>query len=251
MTEQEFEAILRQAMQPEILPEETVVRGMRSGKGNIINMKNILKKACLAAALMALLTTTVYAANGLNIKTLIGGRASRMYKTVQQAEEKAGFEMDDLDVFSNGYRFAGAYVGETRALDEQDKVRLIYNEINVELKNAIGDELDLIAHEARDEIPASDTAPSQVRTLGEIRLEYRLHHYKFVPENYELTDRDKSMMEQPGYYISYGAESIEETDVAFLNWEKDGICYTLMDSDGSETAESLFAMAEELILSGK
>lgn len=251
MTEQEFEAILRQAMQPEILPEETVVRGMRSGKGNIINMKNILKKACFAAALMALLTTTVYAAEVLDIKTLVSNGGSRMYKTVQQAEEKAGFEMDDLDVFSNGYRFAGAYVGETRALDEQDKVRLTYNEINVELKNAIGDELDLIAHEARDEIPASDTAPSQVRTLGEIRLEYRLHHYKFVPADYELTESDKSMLQKPGYYISYGSESIEENDVAFLNWEKDGICYTLMDSDGSETAESLFAMAEELILSGK
>lgn len=251
MTEQEFEAILRQAMQPEILPEETVVRGMRSGKGNIINMKNILKKACLAAALMALLTTTVYAANGLNIKTLIGGRASRMYKTVQQAEEKAGFEMDDLDVFSNGYRFAGAYVGETRALDEQDKVRLIYNEIEVKLVNAEGEELILNAHEAQDGVAVSDTGPDQVRRLGDTTLEYRLHHYKFVPADYELTESDKSMLQKPGYYISYGSESIEENDVAFLNWEKDGICYTLMDSDGSETAESLFAMAEELILSGK
>ena len=51
--------------------------------------------------------------------------------------------------------------------------------------------------------------------------------------------------------MSYGSESVEETEVAFLTWEKDGICYTLTDTDGSETAESLFSMAKELILSGK
>lgn len=251
MKDQEFELILRQAMQMDIAPEETIVHPMKSGKGTVINMKSIMKKACLAAALMTLLTTTVYAAGGMKIKTLLGSSSSRIYETVAQAEQKAGFQMDDLDTFSNGYGFVSARVGENRALDQDDKVRFVYNDIAVELKNTTGDELDLIAHEARDDIPTSDTVPSQIRTLGEVRLEYRLHHYKFVPENYELTDRDKTMMEQPGYYISYGSESIEETDVAFLNWEKDGICYTLMDSDGSESSGNLFAMAEELILKGK
>lgn len=251
MTEQEFEAILRQAMQPEILPEETVVRGMRSGKGNIINMKKILKKACFAAALMALLTTTVYAAEVLDIKTLVSNGGSRMYKTVQQAEEKAGFEMDDLEKFSNGYGVTGARVGETQALDENDKVQFVYNQIDVRLKNAAGEKLYLVAYESKEGIEESDTVPDLTRKLGDVILNYRQHHYKFVPADYELTDSDRTMMQKPGYYISYGSESIEENDMAFLNWEKDGICYTLMDSDGSETAESLFAMAEELILSGK
>ena len=251
MKDQEFETILRQAMQPPVHPEETVVPVRVSGKETHMTMKNMMKKGCLVAAVLVLLTTTVYAAEMLDIKSLVSRRGSRMYDTVQQAEKKAGFEMDDLEAFSNGYAFSGARVGETEALDETGKVQFVYNEINVRLRNAAGEELYLSVHEAMGGITESDTAPDQTRKMGDVTLNYRQHHYKFVPADYELTDSDKVMMQKPGYYISYGSESVEESEVEFLNWEKDGICYTLMDSDGSETAESLFAMAEELILSGK
>jgi len=251
MTEQEFEAILRQAMQLEILPEETVVRGMKSGKGNMINMKSILKKACLAAVLMTLLTTTVYASGAMNIKTLFASTASRVYNRVEQAEAAAGFEVDDLETFSNGYGFAGGYVGETKALDEEDKVRLVYKEIHMDLRNGTGEELSLTAHEIHEAIEQSSLPPQQTRRVGETVICYRVDHYKYVPADYELTQTDKAMLEQPGWFLSYGAETVDETDVAFAYWEKDGISYLLMDTDAGESAESLFSMAEELILSGK
>ena len=251
MTEQEFEAILRQAMQPEILPEETVVRGMRSGKGNMINMKSILKKACLAAALMTLLTTTVYASGAMNIKTLFGSMTSKVYDSVEKAEAAAGFEVDDLESFSNGYGFAGAHVGETKAVDEDDKVRLVYKEIHVDLRNAAGEELSLTAHKTQEAIEQSRLPAQQTRRIGETVICYRVDHYKYVPADYELTQADQAMLDQPGWFLSYGAKTVDETDVAFTYWEKDGISYLLMDRDASEGSESMFSMAEELILSGK
>lgn len=251
MKDQEFETILRQAMQPPVSPEEIVVPVRVSGKGTYMTMKNMLKKGCFAAAVLVLLTTTVYAAGLVNIKTLRSGSVSRAYDNVIQAEEKAGFAVDDLEIFSNGYRFDSARVEQTKALDDKDKVRFIYSEIRMELVNASGEKLNLTAHQRQEGVAASSLDPDQVRKIGEVTLEYRLHHYKFVPEDYALTEEDKSMLEKPGYFLSYGSKEVVQKDVAFLNWEKDGICYTLMDSDGSETAESLFAMAEELILSGK
>ena len=251
MKDQEFESILRQALRPEITPEEIIVHGRKSGKGITMNMKSIMKKACLAAALMTLLTTTVYASGGLNIKTLFGSMTSRIYDSVAQAEAAAGFEMDDLDVFSNGYGFAGAHVGETKALDENDKVRLVYKDIHVDLVNAAGEELSLTAHEVHEAIEQSSLPPQQTRRIGETVICYRVDHYKYVPADYELTPADQAMLEQPGWFLSYGAETVEETDVAFTYWEKDGIRYLLMDDDAGEGAESMFAMAEELILSGK
>ena len=251
MKDQEFESILRQALRPEITPEEIIVHGRKSGKGITMNMKSIMKKACLAAALMTLLTTTVYASGAMNIKTLFGSMTSRVYDSVAQAEAAAGFEMDDLDVFSNGYGFAGAHVGETKALDENDKVRLVYKDIHVDLCNAAGEELSLTAHEVHEAIEQSSLPPQQTRRIGETVICYRVDHYKYVPADYELTPADQAMLEQPGWFLSYGAETVEETDVAFTYWEKDGIRYLLMDDDASEGAESMFAMAEELILSGK
>ena len=251
MKDYEFEAILHQALQLPVQPEETFVRVRASGKDKTRNMKKILNRACAAAAVIALLTTTAYAAGEMHIKTLLGSNASKTYGSVAQAEKKAGFQMDDLDSFSNGYRFSGAHVGQTKALDEEDRVRLVYNEIHVDLVNSTGDELNLIAHESVEALEASPMAPEHSRRLGDILVSYRVDHYKYVPEDYVLTETDQAMLQQQGWYLSYGAEEVGETDVAFLRWEKDGISYLLMDSDASEPADSLFSMAGELISSGK
>lgn len=252
MKDQQFEYILSEALHPEVSDSEIIVHCGKKRKGNPMNMKQVMKKVCIAAAMVTVLITTASASGELNIKTLISGRTSGTYKTVAQAEKKAGFEMDDVDQFSNGYAFAGARMEETKALDDKDKVRLTYNEISVELKNTAGKRLKLIAHEDQEGIEASDVPADQIRQIGDITLEYRLHHYKFVPGDYEQTDEDKRWLQKPGNFMSYGSENgISETDVAFLNWEKEGICYILMDSDGSEAADSLFAMAEELIHNGK
>lgn len=246
MKEQQFEAILRQALRPEIRPEEITVHVRPSGKGNY--MTRFIKKACIAAAAVLLLTTTVSAADSLNIKTLLTGGASKTFSSISQAEQKAGFEIDDTDTFSNGYTFESARVNETKALDKDDQVRLTYNEINADYCNASGDTLVFIAHQVLDALPDSQLAPDQARRIGDIVVSYRVDHYKFVPADYELTEADNAMLQQPGYFLSYGSETVQETDVAFLLWEKEGIDYTLMDQDADETADSLFSMAEELIL---
>lgn len=251
MTEQQFEAILHQALCPEIDGKDTAICAGQSRKGIHMNIKHLLKKSCIAAAVILLLTTTVYAAEALSIKTLLSGKASRTYDTIAQAEAKAGFEIDSKDHFTNGYAFAGAHVAETKGLDKDDNVRLTYNEIQVELRNTAGEKLSLTAHQSQDAIPDSGLSPDQARTIGEISVNYRVDHYKFVPADYELTEADSARLQQQGYFISYGAKEVQESDVAFLTWEKEGICYILMDMDAGETADSLFSMAQELILSGE
>lgn len=251
MTEQQFESILRQALRPEIEPAALTVHVRPHRKGYSMNIRHFIRKACTAAAIIAVLTTTVYAADALNIKTLLTGSSSRVYETVEQAEEKAGFQIDAKEEFSNGYTFTGAHVSETKGLDKDDRVRLTYKEISVTLKNAAGEKLSLIAHQDQEAIPHSELSPQQTRRIGETVLCYRVDHYKFVPADYVQTEADKIWLQQPGNFMSYGSDTVQEEDVAFLTWEKDGICYTLMDTDASERPDSLFSMAEELVLSGK
>lgn len=251
MKEQQFETILRQALRPEVEPDALTVHNRNIRKGNSMNIKHFVKRACTAAAIIILLATTVYAADGLNIKTLLSGFSSRTCETVEEAEKIAGFEIDSKEHFSNGFAFSDARVIETKGLDEDDKVRLTFNEITMDLRNAAGETLTLTAYETQDSIPTTELSPDQVRTIGKITVHYRVDHYKFVPEDYVQTEADKVWLQQPGNFMSYGSESVQETDVAFLTWEKDGISYILLDQGADEPAESLFSMAQELILTGK
>lgn len=251
MKEQEFELLLRSALRPDVETASLAVHGCPKRKGYRIPMKKIITRACAIAAIVALLATTVYAADALNIKTLLSGSRGKLYKTVELAEEKAGFEIDAKDSFSNGYSFAGARVQEVKGLDKDDRVRLTYNEITQELHNPSGERLLLTAYQYQESIPASNLPPQQTKKWGDTLVQYRVDHYKFVPPDYTQTEADKLWVQQPGNFLSYGSDTVQEEDVAFLIWEKDGICYHIMDHDADEGADSLFSMAEELILSGK
>lgn len=251
MNQQQFENILRDALCPPIDPADPVLRGRPHGKGQFMNTRKWITRLCTAAVIAALLTTTAYATDALNIRSLVSGFHSRSYDTMEAAEQDAGFQMDSLDTFSSGYALDDIRVEQVRGLDDRDQVRLTYKEISVTLKNPAGESLHLSAYLHHDSLTASDTDPDQTRTLGEIPLEYRLHHYRFMPADYVPTEADKTWLRQPGNYMSYGAKTPYESSVSFLNWEKDGVCYLLMDSDGSESADTLFNMASELILRGK
>ena len=47
-------------------------------------------------------------------------------------------------------------------------------------------------------------------------------------------------------YVTYGSDTVQERDVAFLCWTEDGICYSLLDQN-ILNPDTLFAMAGDLI----
>lgn len=251
MKQAQFEELLHQALCPEIDPADTVVHYSPARKGNTMNIKRIIRYACTAAVLVLLLTTTVFASDGLSIKTLISGSGGTVYKTYQdmsRAMEKAGFSPRTVERFANGYAFSGAEVGETVGYDESDQQRLRYKELHVNYRSAAGNELVLITHEDLEAIPTGSRQPDQTRMIGETEVGYQVDQYKFVPAGYQRTAEDEENLKRPGYYISEGSETVQLTQVAFLQWKQDGICYMIMDSGAKETAENLYSMAQELIL---
>ena len=207
-------------------------------------------KALLAAALIPLLTITAYAADVLNIRTLVSGMThytSSQFSDMDKVMDKAGFEMDVKERFNNGFAFEKAYVEDTRGLDENDREVLKYREVQVNYRNADGVRLCLFANPDIEEITDSESPVAQTAQIGGVTVSYHRDHYKFVPANYELSEAEKQWQEIPGNYISYGSDAVEETDVAFACWEKDGVDYSIMDSGAKASPQTLFAMAAELI----
>ena len=70
MTEQQFEALLRQVLRPEIDPKDTVFSCSPHGKGQIMNIQKTMKKAAVVLTAVLILTTTAYASDFMNIKSL-------------------------------------------------------------------------------------------------------------------------------------------------------------------------------------
>ena len=228
--------------------DETYVR--EAEKAPTAGQRKLPWKMLVAAALIPLLTITAYAADVLNIRTLVSGMThytSSQFSDMDKVMDKAGFQMDVKETFHNGFTFDKVYVEDTRGLDENDREVLKYREVQVNYRNADGVRLCLFAHPDMEEITDSESPVAQTAQIGGVTVTYYLDHYKFVPANHELTEAEKQWEAIPGNYISYGSEAVKETDVAFLCWEKDGIRYSLMDSGAKVTPQVLFAMAAELM----
>lgn len=207
-------------------------------------------KILVAAALIPLLTITAFAADVLNIRTLVSGMThytSSRYEDMDKAMDKAGFQMDVKERFTNGFAFEKVSVEDTRGLDENDREVLKYREVVVNYRNPDGIRLCLFAQPDMEEIVDSESPVAQTAQIGGVTVSYYLDHYKFVPANYALTEAEKQWQEIPGNHISYGSDAVEETDVGFACWEKDGVCYSIMDSGAKVTPQTLFAMAAELM----
>ena len=252
MTEQQFDALLRQALRPEIDPKDTAFSCSPHGKGQIMNIQKVMKKAAAVLAAVLILTTTAYASDFMNIKSLAttgrGEYHSESYKDMGKAMKKAGFEITAPESFENGYSFRNVRVGETGAYDEHDKELFTYKDLVVYYRNPAGTTLSLFTHADREELSQNSRQPDMTRIIGEVQVNYWLDHYKFVPEDYELTPEDEAMLQQPGYYLSYGSDTVIEQDNHTLSWIQDGVDYSILDSGAKETPETLFAMAEALIL---
>ena len=228
--------------------DETYVR--EAEKAPTAGQRKLPWKMLVAAALIPLLTITAYASDALNIRTLVSGMThytSSQFSDMDKIMDKAGFQMDVKETFHNGFTFDKVYVEDTRGLDENDREVLKYREVQVNYRNADGVRLCLFAHPDIEEITDSESPVAQTAQIGGVTVSYYRDHYKFVPANYELSEAEKQWEAIPGNYISYGTDAVEETDVAFACWEKDGLRYTIMDSGAKVSPQTLFAMAKELM----
>lgn len=213
------------------------------------NRKRIVR-LLVAAAVIALLSVTAYAADVFGIRSLESGGKSTQYSSfaeMDKAMAQAGFQADCKEEFSNGFRFANASVDETVGRDENGKKALVYQELSVTYKNDAGQRVMFYAHRDLEDIPQDDHPAQNTWDVQGITVNYYLDHYKFVPADYKLSEEEQVWQEIPGNYISFGSDQVEEKDVAFLGWIKDGIRYTIMDSFAQVPVESLYSMAQELI----
>lgn len=219
-------------------------------KKEIIQMKKAktLTRIFVIAAVVALLAVTAYASDFLQVRSLISttSKSYSVYSELEQAMKQAGFEMDAKETFANGFTFQRVRVEDVDGMDENGQTVMSTKEIAVYYQNSDGMMVILHAVPDMEELPETPTAGITQEIAG-ITVTYVQDHYRFVPEDYELTEEDKLWQEQPGNYISYGADEVNERTVAYVKWEKDGLRYSIMEMSAQLDSYALFNMAQELI----
>lgn len=220
-------------------------------KKEIVTMRNRKRtiRIFMAAALIALLTVSAIAAEQIRVHTLLSGscKTYTSYAEMDEAIAQTGLKADIPEAFANGFRFQQVEVEEVKGQDANGNQVLTYRELGVEYRNDAGQRVQLCVNPALESVNTTESLPARSKVVGGIQLHYYLDHYKSVPANYQLTEADKAWEQKPGNYISYGSETVEEEDIAFLTWEKDGVDYFFMDRGAGINADVLFAMAEEMI----
>jgi hypothetical protein len=255
MTDEQFNQILRQTLAPEI-PDERMNQNLKRAmeeKEMKKNEKSIwgVKKAVLLTAACCLLVGSIAVASSGEIISLVSGGNRQGYESFQmldEARERAGFTFHALEQFQNGYTFSEMNVYDTNGLDEEGNVLETYKDVSLYYEKTGEDNLTITVMEAMYAHDENQRKADRTVTIEGLEAAYYVDTYKCVPTDYELTEEDKTNMEREDYYISYGADAVSENQVSYVIWVQDGIRYCIMNVMGATSPETMFGMAEELIL---
>ena len=164
-------------------------------------------------------------------------------------EKDIGYSVIVPEHFSNGYDFAGLRVDGQAVFGENDEVLEEYYAVNANYSKAGAQDLTLHLNPVLEIEGGSEApAPSEQRTVNGVTVNLSLDHYKIVPEDYEKTEDDLAREAAGHYYISYGSDEIEEHEMAFADFEMDGVIYTLMDmAANGDSYDTLIQMASDII----
>lgn len=164
--------------------------------------------------------------------------------TTEQVKKDFNFTPNLISEFSNGYKFKGAYTIKEKALDKKDNVLGELKALEFEYKNG-NDEISL---ETANNVLGKDSDKMKVvDTYKDINISYETSMYKFVPEDYKMTEQDKLDEKSGKYTFSEGIDKVEVNEFKSLTWEQDGVYYSFTIQDSNLSMDDLVKMAHEVI----
>ena len=210
----------------------------------------------LAAVLMLALGISAYAIWGAPKWTATHNMENTGEYTslneLPEVERIVGYDVCLVDRFTNGFAFSKLRVDGLADYDEEYNVLKEYYGVNATYKTPDGAEMMLSLSPVSDSSSQEMRAASSKSVVGDTDVKIYRDHYKFVPKDYVKTPEDTAAEEGGHYYISFGADQIEEKDIASADIVLNNVIYTFYFNDAAECSdEMLIQMASELIKAAK
>ncbi len=242
----------------ESLKRQIDSRIFKEEKGRTISMKRFsVKKVAIGVAAACLVLGTASIA-GSGIKNYVSHGSIipdyTKFEDLEKAEEEAGYRIDAVEAFSNGYKMNGIYISETAIQNEAGQNEEEQKEIDIYYKKTGAKEISssackLFAGETPETV-LNISAADRTMQCGDVTLVFNKTTFKFVPPDYKLTEEDEKAQDSGAVEISYGTSEVEIKEFFYVGWVKDGIVYNLGGFDLALTADDMLGMAREIIESG-
>lgn len=166
-----------------------------------------------------------------------------------KVEKQVGYPITAPEEFSNGLRFEKMNVGGEAVYDESNNALMEYYGVMICYTGDSGKEITLNLSPALN-IPGTHEkrTPSDTQNIEGVTVALNFDHYKLVPEDYEKSAADLANEKTGHYFISFGADMMQEAEYAFADFVLDGTEYVLMDTRASAgSGDELLQMAAEII----
>lgn len=240
-----FEIRIRQVLQQEaadVQPSGDMILNIRREADRRKKEKNDMtfkmKRMVALLAALCLITVTCYAAVEISTYESHSGQEYTKYADLALVEADVGFAFNRVEEFSNGFRFERGGTNISSAMDENGNV------IGEEVKGA-----NVLYSSADHKQVMLFVKPQVFYEADRQMMEtgYNSDTYKFVPDDYQLTDEDKRMMDAGDFFVSYGSDEVEVVQEESYRWEDGNLVYSLMAFDCRLGEEILAAMAREIM----
>ena len=227
----------------------------REEKGTVKKHKKPVRIAVLAAVIAVLMIGTAYAISGMPAFVATHAMPDTgeysSFASLPKAEKTAGYPIAAVERFSNGYSFDRMQVVGEAVYDENNQPLREYYSVALYYEKPGAPEL-LLSTSPVLELSGGQAPPAANETRSVDGVELRLSHdrYKLVPEDYEKTEADLAAEAAGHFYISFGADGIEEKTLSSALFRLGEVDYSLL-LFSDVPFEELCAMAAELIAASK
>lgn len=253
---EKFENMLRTAINAEadeISPSEDMFlqinRKIKSKDmgGNYMNIKATKKSRGILIACLILVFTTITCFAAVKIVGYTGHSTNNTFKAFPSENEvrkEAGFVPKYVSELTGEYEFYRGGVGETTADGEDGSEVMTIKTVSFTYMN----EDSTVELSVKDGIfPDFEEGGETVKITDAIEGKYYSEMYKFVPEDYVMTEQDKADEESGKCTFSYGSDKVEINHMQQITWEENGMSYALINSDDKVDKTILSNMATEIV----
>lgn len=250
---EEFENRLKTAIRAEadkIAPSEALFLQIdqkikeKNMEANHMNIK--ITRGLLIACLVVVLTTAACfaAVKIVSYTSQSTNNTFTAFPSEKEVKKEAGFLPKYAKDLTGGYVFYRGGVGTETGEAEDGSEAFTAKTATFSYKK--GDStVSLLVADAVS--PDSGEGGEALKITPEIEGKYYSSMYKFVPEDYVMTDEDKADEASGKYIFSYGSDEVEINHIQQMTWEENGMSYTLINSDGALDKTTLTDMAAQII----
>lgn len=210
-----------------------------------------MRFAVVAAAMVCVLIGGAFAAGpivGL-ASSMNHNQVSTSLDDESKVEKEAGFTVR-LPETLNGASFDNMIAQPVDAIDADGNTVYSYQEFYASYRDgATQPFMSVIKSENHSSGDTSDKTIVDIREVNGITMTYREIPTILLPGSGEEmpTDEEQAAADRGEMFISYGSDTREDGVYHVIDWDEDGLHYSIGANDGDWDADDFFAAAEDVL----